>query len=314
MRKQELEVLILDIAESIDSGSLVEDQTIELKSVFPDNEKKAARQIAGLANAARSEGVTWIVGMDEVRGVIGVDKTEIADWWPAVKKHFSSACPSLETVAVKKLKGKTVLGLHFRTLEIPYLVNNPNGGQVISREIPWREGNSTRTAKRDDVLRMLVPRVKAPQLEVLSMTVTFTSNLSVREFAIHSEVYLYSSTETTVTIPYHRSRIFVKAETLDKFEIPMKYEIGSLGSIRMHAEFSMISQTKNEGIVAGPGLFVIMGKLENFRLSIDDMRAQPLEIELELYCHEANAYLHKKVHIEKPTTDSLHQLQWIRQM
>lgn len=58
MRKQELEFKILECVESVQKGNLVEDQTTELKAVFPETERKAARQLAGHANAARSEEIT----------------------------------------------------------------------------------------------------------------------------------------------------------------------------------------------------------------------------------------------------------------
>jgi hypothetical protein len=53
-------------------------------------EIKAARRIAGHANAARGENYTLAIGVDEKQGVIGADAANLASWYPAVESFLRS--------------------------------------------------------------------------------------------------------------------------------------------------------------------------------------------------------------------------------
>jgi len=65
-----LEERVLSIVELVLNGRTVEDDRVELKAEWPEDHYKAARHIAGLANASRGEDVLWIVGLDETTGVV----------------------------------------------------------------------------------------------------------------------------------------------------------------------------------------------------------------------------------------------------
>jgi hypothetical protein len=54
MRRAELEAWVLEVLERVEQGKPVEDSRVELKREWPDPER-AARRIAGHANAARGE-------------------------------------------------------------------------------------------------------------------------------------------------------------------------------------------------------------------------------------------------------------------
>ena len=68
MKQHQIEVWVLDIVEKVEDGQPVEDSRVEFKSDWIPPEK-AARRIAGHANAARGENTLWVIGLDEKRHI-----------------------------------------------------------------------------------------------------------------------------------------------------------------------------------------------------------------------------------------------------
>lgn len=64
MRQIEIEAWVLRVIEQVKRGQSNEDSRVELKARWIEPEK-AARQIAGHANAARGDKILWIIGLDE---------------------------------------------------------------------------------------------------------------------------------------------------------------------------------------------------------------------------------------------------------
>jgi hypothetical protein len=60
----QLEAWVSDIVDRVKRGIAIEDDRIEFKREWPRDFYKAARWIAGLANAARGGEVLWLVGVD----------------------------------------------------------------------------------------------------------------------------------------------------------------------------------------------------------------------------------------------------------
>lgn len=185
--------------------------------------------------------------MDEKKGITGVDRIELADWWPSVKKQFCSAIPKLETVAVvKEVEGKTLIGLNFITDKAPYLVKNPQAGPV-DREVPWREGNDTRSAYRDDLIRILIPRSYKPDIEWLSASVDLRYNQRQKDVTIECRLYLYASIDSRLTLPYHRCKYILRSSSADlAYEVPVKAERSRIRAIAQDTDGSLIRQTMND--------------------------------------------------------------------
>src|SRR5262249_4597625 len=137
----------------------IEDSRVELKAKWPDEPAKAARRIAGHANAARGEHILWLIGVDEVNGVSGADHQEMADWLAGVSKQFDGLAPRCYDLNVPTKNGKTVVALLFETNRAPFVVKNPYYGRrkddPISLEVPWREGTKVRSAARSDLMLLL---------------------------------------------------------------------------------------------------------------------------------------------------------------
>jgi len=170
MEKQRLEARVLELVDLVERGSGVEDNWIELKAQWPTDHYKAARQLAGLANASRGASVLWIIGLDEESGVVeSLHAVEVSDWWAQVVRLFDEVAPNFQYLTVPTGGDKHVVALRFDTERAPYLVNVPTGGR-IEREAPWREGNTTRTAHRHELLSAVVARAEVPELELVSGT------------------------------------------------------------------------------------------------------------------------------------------------
>ena len=169
MQKYEIESWALRVVEQVVQGRSVEDSLVELKAEFI-LAKKAARIIAGHANAARGVPILWLIGVDEKKGVQGVDLSAFADWIAQINKEFDGVAPYVIDLHVC-IDGKNVLALLFETDRAPFVVKNAEGGQ-IQFEVPWRTATSTKTAQRADLLRILSPLQKFPTVEILEGMVT----------------------------------------------------------------------------------------------------------------------------------------------
>jgi hypothetical protein len=93
--------------------------------------------------------------------------TDLGIWWGQVTAQFDEVAPAMSDILVHLPGGGTVVALCFETDRAPYVVKNPDGGRV-QREVPWREGTALRSAKRSDLVRVLLPAQAAPRLDVVS--------------------------------------------------------------------------------------------------------------------------------------------------
>jgi len=94
MKSSEVEYKVLSIIDRVTLGQPVEDSLVELKSQWPPSDK-AARQIAGHANAARGLPILRIIGVDQVSGVVGAQSNELENWYAEVKSQFDGPAPYL---------------------------------------------------------------------------------------------------------------------------------------------------------------------------------------------------------------------------
>lgn len=78
--------------------------------------------------------------------------------------------PDLTDVIVPVRPGISVLALSFATDRAPYVVKTDGHGGV-EREAPWRDGTTTRSARRRELLRILASRATVPAIEVYDMQI-----------------------------------------------------------------------------------------------------------------------------------------------
>lgn len=160
MKKHEIESWAHRVIGRIEKGQPSEDARDEVKSDWLNDARKAARQLAGLANAARGEPIPWLIGVDERKGVVGAAYEELSSWWAKVRKHFDGLPPAMINVNVPHDKG-TVVALQFETDQPPYVVEAPQE----RLEVPWREANATKSARRFQLLQILSPVASRPHVD-----------------------------------------------------------------------------------------------------------------------------------------------------
>jgi hypothetical protein len=159
MRPAQIEAWVLHLVDRVVAGERIEDVRVELKAQWPEA-KAAARRIAGHANSSAGDPVLWVIGLDEIKGVVPISPIELADWRAQVEAEFDGIAPEFIDLAVPTETG-TLVGLLFDTSRRPYVVKNPvfgkRGGGPASLEVPWRSGTAVRSAKREDLIRLLAP-------------------------------------------------------------------------------------------------------------------------------------------------------------
>src|SRR5437773_7115102 len=126
MRPFEIEAWAMTVIRCLQSGGGNEDARVEMKAAWIPAER-AARHIAGHANAAKGDAVLWLVGVDEKLGVVGAGKNELATWWPQIQSQFEGVPPTMTPVSVL-VEAKEVVALLFETTRFPYVVKNPAYG------------------------------------------------------------------------------------------------------------------------------------------------------------------------------------------
>src|SRR5437667_7296731 len=156
MRSFDIERWVVSIVEQVKAHQPVEDTRVELKSTWIDPQK-AARRIAGHLNASRGEQALWIIGLDEKQGVVGVNRNDFANWWAQVKAEFEEVCPELKDHNVP-IDDKVVVALLFESDRAPYVIKSENQ----KFEVPWRDGTSIRSAKRQDLMKLYIPFAHKP--------------------------------------------------------------------------------------------------------------------------------------------------------
>lgn len=259
MKATDLEHKVRRIISAVKTGQPVEDTLIELKSEWSKDSHRAARRIAAHANAAHGESITWVFGVDEKGKIVtGVDEIEMANWVQSVGKHFDGLAPALITHTNIRIEDKTIVALHFETSRsAPFVIKN---GQNL--EVPWREGTLTRSAKREELLSILLPIVKTPNIEIRSAELNFgvRRGSHITSLGGHSEeshawtikatLYIEPKRPETIFIPHKNCRArFEVSDYPAQWEIPVTFKpAGESLTVRCSA---------TELVVDGPGSIVL---------------------------------------------------------
>ncbi len=263
MRSNDIENWTLNIIERVLSKQPVEDSRVELKSEWPSDPYKAARQLAGHANAARGEPILWLIGIDEKKAEItGADYNEISNWKQSIESCFSELVPNLTNINIP-YDSKTVVALLWETDRRPYLVKNPQGGQ-IGLEVPWREAGSTRTATRTQLLKLLYPLSKIPSFEIIKGYLKIStgersnSGQILCNGGLSLDVYIIPGSTERVVIPYHKCEA--------KFKFLSSELVINLGNILFHSSYGYMPSvlgtkysdaiicTGTEAVINGSGM------------------------------------------------------------
>lgn len=214
MNRAQLEAKVLQRVDLIRRGIKVEENLVEVKGEWP-SPSKFARQLAGLCNAARGQPGIAIFGIDEESGRLSPLKDEASIW-------YAKLCAKFEGLAPRQLDHITVpvddFLLHvfvFETDRAPYVVHvldkdeRPTG----QFEVLYRTATLTRSARREDLLRMLVPAIVGPELEILGCHVADRVGKSGAPVVVNLVLYCMPRTVGVVGMADHRLRIDLWTDT-----------------------------------------------------------------------------------------------------
>src|SRR5882724_211083 len=281
MRSHDIENWTLSIIDRAQSRQPIEDSRVELKARWPDDPKKAARRIAGHANAARCEPILWLIGVDEATGSVpGIDFTEFSSWYGAVKSSFDELAPEPISMNIP-VNGVTVAALFFETERAPYVVKNSEGGSV-QREVPWREATGIKSATRSQLLRLLSPLQKLPNIEVVGSLLSVSHWKSANGdkylgWKARVALFLTQQMGQQTVIPSHRCSV--------TFIVPGNEHFGPFywGKGFRGIRSENVNATDNAVTINGSGLFEvrcdISTKLEEMN---PDLSASEASIEVTL--------------------------------
>ncbi|WP_247046260.1 ATP-binding protein [Arthrobacter rhizosphaerae] len=287
MRAIDLEARVITAVDRIRDKQFVENDLIECKRSWPQENK--ARQLAGSLNRAGGDPVIYIIGIDDkTGGVHDVSDTDILDWWNQIVAKFEHTPPELiRHIDVQVGEGEHVVALAISSDRAPYVVKT--GSANPSLEVPMREGTGTRSARRDELLRLLIPTVRLPEVIVLDVGLrgeyysqggtTGTQTLSCTG---QLRIYVEHSGNGLITLPAHgmRGRVTIQEQVFDlSIEPPLE-------SISVPAGTKTIGiQRPSDGVsLARPGAVPL--QLEVKGLSSDDrlilVSTETMEIEVVL--------------------------------
>jgi hypothetical protein len=171
------------------------------------------------------------------------------------------------------------------------VVKNPahgsaNGGPV-SLEVPWREGTRVRTARREDLIRLLVTALDLPTFEVLAASASLKSFPATDKepakslWSVSLELYITPRSTNILVLPHHRATLELRIEgkkprQMEDLRLFPPYSHSSSGS-RLDSE--TITGTSSEVIINGPGRVFAQGV---FREPGDSVLTDPPSVSLHL--------------------------------
>ena len=272
MNKNEIENWALRIINQVQDHQPNEDFRVELKTEWIDP-LKAARLIAGQANAAHGEPVLWLIGVNQELGVVGARHRELASWYEKVKVQFDGMAPPMLDLNIP-VSDQTVVALLFETDRAPFVIKNPLYGKRkggVEFEVPWRENTSTRTARRAQLITLLSPLQSLPQFEILSGDLVCNpfkdGGERELEWKLHLELYVSTNRpDTHIFIPYHRCQVTLLIKELLR---TFPFDTLVLSTAR---DSLTISATRSEIRIEGPGMAHLHGYTRTSGLLLQDIR------------------------------------------
>ncbi len=228
-----LEKWVRDVCDRAKAKQHLEDSLVELKRDWPPNAAaaRAARQLAGQANAARGADILWLIGVDEKSGVVGAPNAETATWWRTIRGVFDDGAPILLQEHVFTVDDKAVVALLFGTEGAPFVIKVPKlDGSDIDREVPWRLATGAVSARRADLIRVLSRAVAAPDAELLRGSVRLSQSAVTSDPNVIIDLVMFLTPRDTspVVLPAHKASILIQRDSgLDILCTKCRFTVGA---------------------------------------------------------------------------------------
>ena len=270
MTNAELEAWVQELVARAVAGNTIEDAVVECKAALPETPNKAARQLAGFANAARATEVLLLVGVDDdAHQLTGARVTDSAQWWTQVQKAFDGPAPELVIAIDVRTPTGVVHAMLLGTARAPFVVRVPDRPDGLL-EVPWRVATGTRSARHEELLEVIVPRVAAPRFEILDAWLEIRQQVE-RETLWTLHVTAYIETKSQAIFPDHRAQAFVATSPhalsnwgVQFWDVQLRAPYSGAPATHPHygrgasvATTDLIRQGRNQLIADGPGRIVI---------------------------------------------------------
>jgi hypothetical protein len=152
------------------------------------------------------------------------------------------------------------------------VIRIPDGSGLVSHEVPWREANSTRSARRSDLIKLLYPIQKKPRLEILDGKIELQKSISglqqsaEYQWNLSMKLYFITFSSETVVIPFHRCELVFRPEGRPderKFENikitpPTSY---STRGLKEKTQSLTVNSTEHEVLIDTAGMAYLTGDI-----------------------------------------------------
>ena len=192
---------------------------------WPGPPRQAARLLAAQANAARGRDVLWLIGVKAVgrdrrsTGAVRVTGAPLAEfdaWLHKLLPFFDGLAPKVRAFVIPfgangSVPARQVIALQIETVRAPFVIRTSTAGNTL--DVPWRDPvtGQTRSAGRQELVKLLVPLQDLPQFEVLEAELTFYKNphgsgsqKTLHRWTLDGSLYVIPQPETRAVIPLHR--------------------------------------------------------------------------------------------------------------
>jgi hypothetical protein len=192
---------------------------------------------------------------------------ELSNWYSKIESCFDELAPRMIPLNIT-IDEKIVMALLFETDRSPFVVKNPSGKNP-DREVPWRENTATRTAKRSDLIRLLSPLEKIPEIEIININLSAsiggedsrTGNYIDDELRINCDLYIYPKSQERVIIPFHKCKVMFEISSTQIIEsrwLNLRPAYGKGYAFNSGIPGSItIESTVHEMIINGAGQFCL---------------------------------------------------------
>lgn len=275
----------------------LEDAFLELKATWSEP-KRAARQLAGHANASSEDRIRWLVGVSETGEIRGAPRTELSNWWAQVRIHFDGPAPRLSERIVQLPDAPPLMVLDFDITHKPYVFKpEPRGS---AREIPWREGTGTRPATRDEVLSLFIQRTELPNAVLLNAVLTASKSQHELHWNLHADLYVEADPSTTLVIPEQRCRGEIMCDEL-RITVPLEH-------FSFHMPFGDTHQVQalpNQVAYRAPGATNLLASgMSGLPMGTADRPTEDVVVRLELWAARAETpFLFQETLVPTTSTD-----------
>jgi hypothetical protein len=158
-------------------------------------------------------------------------------------------------------------------------------------EVPWREGTEVRSARRSDLMSLLVPRQEEPEVSFFGMHVAATRQTLEEDpdpflaWRFSASLYVTPRTPQPIVLPFHQCKIefaitgaFPKTSTVSFMLKPAR---GIFPDSEGLGQSQSIRASETEVVVTGPGMVGLQARSYT-RLWEGPAIAKPLEVTIAL--------------------------------